>query len=141
MVRNHRDVQRSVGSRVDCRLKDRRRPIVEDLGLARQRVDVGRVLAFLVHVAHADPQRVHEDAIVDAADVVAFEQIRDVVDRIPGVRVHLIGDRLEDADVLDFLNADDVGRLHDVANLMRHFDQSIREGRRRQDRRRSSKGR
>ena len=76
------------------------------------------------------------EAAVDAADVVAFDEKR-LIARIglafaDGVVVDLGGNRLQRRQVLDFLDADDVGRLQHMANRQRRLVQPVVERRRRQ---------
>ena len=79
-----------------------------------------------------------EDADIDAADVVAFEQMRLIawqrLSRTRRIGIDLRRGILQYGQVLRFLNADDVWRVQILADDQRRLRQSIGVGSRRQHR-------
>ena len=81
--------------------------------------------------ATVDSQLFDEEARVDATDVVAFHEIRGVL-RIDLARGHRVGvepggQRLQRRQVFHLLDADDVGRAHDLPDRQRRLVQSVVE--------------
>ena len=105
----------------DQRLQAQRRAIVEQRG-ATARLGPGGGLAVLLDLEHRHPRHrageagVDQEADVDAAHVVAFLQVGDVVRRIGAGGVELGRQRVQRIEVLDLDRADDVRGLQPVAD-------------------------
>ena len=126
-----------IGRPLNRRVQHQRRPVVEQLGRAVSRVDVRLVGSPLLDGLHGHAGA-REDADIDAADVVAFDEMRLISgQRLAGRRGVGIDPRreiLQHGQVLGFLDADDLGRAQVVADDQRRLRQSIGVGRRRQHR-------
>ena len=131
MVGDHRDGEGAVGLGVDHRAKNERRTIVEQFLQAVIRIRVRRALPQLGHIDHVNARALHQEADVDAADVVSFGEIRRVVRiGLPGrhcVVVHLVGHGLQRGQVLHLFHADNFGRTQDVADRQRRLVQAVVE--------------
>ena len=124
MVDEHRKLKRLFGLVVQHRgPQHQRRTVVEKRLFVNALVVKLVFLAELFGLDHADPRRFDQKARVDAAAVVAVDEVS-LVFRVGlagglGVGVDAFGEAFEGGEVLDLDHAYHVRRLHDVADAER----------------------